>query len=101
MKVSIVAAVYKDIGALKLIVVSLERQTYKNFELVVAEDDNLDGVKEFIRTVDKIEIKHVCQEDLGIRKARAQNNAIAESSGDYIIFIDGDCVPISTLGVPP
>lgn len=97
MKVSIVAAVYKDIGALKLIVESLERQTYKNFELIVAEDDNSDGVKKFIKTVDKIEIKHVCQEDLGIRKARAQNNAIAESSGDYIIFIDGDCVPISTF----
>ena len=53
MKVSIIAAVYKDIGALKLIVESLERQTYKNFELIVAEDDNSNGVKKFIKTIDK------------------------------------------------
>ena len=97
MKISLIAAVYKDMGALKLIVDSLERQTYKNFELIVAEDANSDEMKEFIETADKIEIKHVCQEDLGIRKARSQNNAILESSGDYIIFIDGDCVPSSTF----
>lgn len=97
MKVSIIAAVYKDIEALQLIVKSLENQTYKNFELIVAEDDNSNGVKEFFKTVNKIEIKHVCQEDRGIRKARAQNKAILESSGDYIIFIDGDCVPASTF----
>ncbi|OGL42703.1 MAG: glycosyl transferase family 2 [Candidatus Schekmanbacteria bacterium RBG_16_38_10] len=97
MKVSIVAAVYKDIGALKLIIESLERQTYKNFELIVAEDDNSDDMKEFIRTVGKIEIKHTYQEDRGIRKARSQNNGILKSSGDYIIFLDGDCVPYSTF----
>lgn len=97
MKVSIVAAVYKDVGALSLIVESLERQSYKNFELVVAEDDNSVEVKEFIKTVDKIQIKHVYQEDIGIRKARAQNNAIIASSGDYLIFIDGDCIPFSTF----
>ena len=38
MLVSVIVAVYKDIEALELIMKSLNYQTYRNFELVVAED---------------------------------------------------------------
>lgn len=97
MKVSLIVAVYKDIEALSLIVESLKTQTYKNFELIVAEDNNSIEMREFISSIKDIEVIHTNQDDIGIRKARSQNNAILASTGDYIIFIDGDCIPYSSF----
>ncbi|WP_421847907.1 glycosyltransferase [Marinomonas sp.] len=97
MKVSLIVAVYKDIEALSLIVESLKTQTYKNFELIVAEDNNGDSMREFVNTVNDIEVIHTSQDDIGIRKSRSQNNAILASTGEYLVFIDGDCIPYSTF----
>lgn len=97
MKVSLIVAVYKDIEALSLIVLALRSQTYKNFELIVAEDNNSDEMKEFISKIEGIKVKHTFQEDRGVRKSRSVNNAILAATGDYLIFIDGDCIPYSTF----
>ena len=93
MRVSLITAFYKDIEALDLIVKSLKQQDYKDFELVVAEDNNAPETAEYISNISGIDVKHTTQEDLGIRKARSVNNAIINSNGDYLIFIDGDCIP--------
>lgn len=97
MKISIIIAVYKDIEALKIIIEALKHQTYKNFEVIVAEDNNSLEMKEYIDSITDLEIKHTFQEDNGIRKSRSQNNAILASSGEYLIFIDGDIIPYSTF----
>lgn len=93
MKVSVIIAVYKDIQALELIFKSLESQTYNNFEVIVAEDGNSELMRNFIAQKDYLfEIIHTTQEDDGVRKSRSQNNGIKASSGEYLIFIDGDCI---------
>jgi glycosyltransferase involved in cell wall biosynthesis len=51
MKVSIVIAVYKDIEALKLIVDTLRYQTYKSFEVVIAEDGQDENIKIYINSI--------------------------------------------------
>jgi GT2 family glycosyltransferase len=38
-------------------------------------------------------IAHVWQEDRGFRAAAARNRAASRARGDYLIFLDGDCVP--------
>ena len=93
MKVSIIVAVYKDVEALRLIVLALQTQTCKNFELIVAEDGESQEMRDFIASVKDLDIKHTTQADRGVRKARSQNNAVLASSGEYLIFIDGDCIP--------
>ena len=93
MRVSLIAAFYKDIVALKLIIEALKQQDYDNFELIVAEDNNDPEIEKYLSTITAIDILHTSQEDAGIRKARSQNNAIIKSTGDYLIFIDGDCIP--------
>lgn len=95
--VSLIVAVYKDLEALKLIVESLGKQTYSNFELIVAEDNNSQEIRDYIKSIRNIRIKHTQQDDKGIRKSRSINNAILASSGEYLIFIDGDCIPYSTF----
>ncbi|MEA1891799.1 MAG: glycosyltransferase, partial [Campylobacterota bacterium] len=62
MKVSIIIAVYKDIDALELVLTSLKNQTYKNFEVVVVEDGSNKEIKEFLRSIDDLDIKHTAQE---------------------------------------
>lgn len=97
LRVSIIVAVYKDIEALDMIIQSLKIQTYKNFEVVIVEDNNSQEMKDYISTINYLDIKHTFQEDIGIRKTRSINNGILVSEGDYLIFIDGDCVPYSTF----
>jgi glycosyltransferase involved in cell wall biosynthesis len=36
---------------------------------------------------------HLWQEDHGFRAAAARNRAASQAGGDYLIFLDGDCVP--------
>ena len=98
MFVSIIIAVYKDIEALELILEALKRQTYKKFEVIVAEDNDAEEMKECISKYSQdLQIRHTYQEDRGIRKTRSLNNAILDSRGEYLIFIDGDCIPYSTF----
>lgn len=95
MKVSLIIAIYKDTEALDLIFQSLVYQTYQNFEVIVAEDGNSSEVNEFIKlAMNKYSFKiiHTIQDDIGVRKSKSQNNGIKASNGEYLIFIDGDCL---------
>lgn len=98
MKISIIIAVYKNYNALRLIFDALRQQTYKNFEVVVAEDDQNETIKKVIEQYKHIlEIKHISHPDDGLQKNIIQNKAIAAASGEYLIFIDGDCIPYSNF----
>ena len=97
MKVSIIIAVYKDIEALRLIINALKKQTYKNFEVIVVEDNNAIEMKEYIASIQDLDVQHTFQEDKGVRKSRSQNNGILKSTGEYLIFLDGDIIPYSTF----
>ena len=99
MKVSLIAAVYKDIEALDVIIEALKKQTYTNFEFIIAEDGESKEMQEYLKNLGNLPfvLKHTTQEDKGIRKSKSQNNAIRAAEGEYLIFIDGDCVPFSTF----
>ena len=57
MKVSVIIAVYKDVEALELIIESLKNQTYKNFEVVIAEDGQDEKMQAFIESIKDLDIK--------------------------------------------
>jgi len=97
MKTSIIISVYKDVQALQAILWGLEIQTIKNFEIIITEDGEDPSMSEFISDY-KINhqstiIHHLTQLDDGFRKTRAVNRAMQSAEGEYLIFIDGDCVP--------
>ena len=97
MKVSLLVPTYKDTVALELILEALEKQTYKDFEVIVAEDDNSLDIKAIKKRFLSLDIKHVYHENKGNRKAIIMNRALEKVGGDYIIFIDGDTIPFSTF----
>jgi glycosyltransferase involved in cell wall biosynthesis len=72
------------------------RQTWRDFEIVIADDGSDAATRDCIERarIDwQLDIRHVWQEDIGFRKCRILNRAIAETGADYMIFTDGDCIP--------
>ena len=95
-KATVIAAFYNRLDYLKLVLAGFERQTEKNFELIIADDGSKDEIVNEIKKISNIhsfQIKHIWQEDKGFRKNKILNRAIQESESDYIIFIDADCIP--------
>jgi len=93
--ISLIISFYKRLDFLELILLSLDKQSYKNFEIIIAEDNNDPLTVEFIsnaRGLYKYNIQHVSQEDKGFRKTRILNLAVKAAKGEKIIFIDGDCI---------
>lgn len=95
-KATVIAAFYNKIDYLKLVLAGFERQTTKDFELIIADDGSKENV---VAEINKIKatysfpIKHIWQEDKGFRKNKILNKAINKAESDYLIFIDADCVP--------
>lgn len=96
MKASIIIAFYNNIDLLKIILFALENQYDNNFEVIIADDGSKeDVVAEICRIKARYSysIGHVWHEDKGFRKNKILNKAVQATSNEYIIFIDGDCIP--------
>jgi len=94
-KVSIILATYNWPEALRLSLQSLNAQTYKDFEVVIADDGSQDATRVLIeqqRERVAFHLVHEWQEDKGFRKAKILNQAIQCARGEYLIFLDGDCI---------
>jgi len=94
--ISLIIGAYKNIDALRLIFLGLEQQSYKNFEVIVAEDNNSPEIAALVAAQQQkgvFPLKHVSQDDIGFRKNKILNAAIRASEGAFCTFIDGDCIP--------
>lgn len=96
---TIIVSVYKDTEALGFILDSLKNQTVSPDQIIVSEDGNSTEMADFIakRKEEFSNLVHLSQEDDGWRKNIALNNAIRAATSEYLIFIDGDCVPYRTF----
>ena len=93
--ISVLLATYNWPQALKLCLESLATQTDKNFEIIIADDGSTESTKQIIDSFQGSHpalIKHLWQEDQGFRKTKILNQAIAAAHGDYLVFLDGDCI---------
>lgn len=98
MKISVIIAFYKNLPFLDLVLSGLQRQTYDDFEVIVAEDDDAAATKEYVtgRSGEvSFVLKHVCQKDKGFRKNRILNAAVRAAEGEFLVFFDQDCIPHS------
>ncbi len=95
-RLSLVVSFYNNAVFLELILAALEIQSFEDFEVIIADDGSNPRVVETVRgLIDRcpLTVKHVWHEDRGFRKTTILNRAIKASSTDYLIFIDGDCIP--------
>jgi len=95
MRVSLIITTYNWPESLILVLKSVENQKIAPEEVVIADDGSTVETKEIITKFQKdseLNIIHSWQEDNGFRAAKSRNKAIAKSSGDYIVLIDGDII---------
>ena len=95
MKISVIVSTYNRPTALNIVLNALLVQNYSNIEILVADDGSSNDTRDLIQSINTrtaSPIKHVWQQDKGFRAARIRNKAILQSTGEYIIFLDGDCL---------
>ncbi|HVE88624.1 MAG TPA: glycosyltransferase family 2 protein, partial [Burkholderiaceae bacterium] len=95
MLISVVVATYNRPDALAAVLRSLAKQDDRQFEVVVADDGSkpdTEAVVKRARATAPIPLSHVWQEDTGFRLAAVRNRATAHAHGDYLIYLDGDCI---------
>ena len=93
MKVSLIVTTYNWHQALAVVLDSVLRQSYRHFEIVIADDGSDHQTAETVKALlfsSPIAWRHVRHGDNGIRQARIKNLAVRHAHGDYFIFIDHD-----------
>lgn len=95
-KASVIISFYNKLDFLKLLFAGFEMQTEEDFEIIIADDGSREEVVSELQgmiTDIPLKITHIWQEDKGFRKNRILNKAVVASKSDYLIFVDGDCIP--------
>jgi glycosyltransferase involved in cell wall biosynthesis len=93
---SVVVVTYEWPEALDVVLRALCEQEDANLEVVVADDGSgseTARVVELRARASGLRFVHVRQRDDGFRRARILDLAARESSGEYLVFIDGDSIP--------
>lgn len=96
LSLSLIISMHRWEVALEGILKALSCQSYQNFEVIVAQDANREETKTLLTRwnhQESLHVHHVFQENKGFRRSRILNQAILKAKGDYIVFLDGDCVP--------
>lgn len=87
MKISIIIPVYNAEKYIEKCLDSVLNQTYKNIEIIVINDGSTDNSYDVLKKY-KNKIILINQKNHGVSYSR--NVGIDKSTGDYIMFIDGD-----------
>lgn len=96
MLISVIVTTYERPDALDHVLGALARQDDRRFEVLVADDGS---GSETARVVERWQgrvgsrLEHVWQANEGFRAARCRNAAVVAAHGDYVTFLDGDCIP--------
>lgn len=95
-RVSVVITTYNRSDALLATLKGLAGQTDPLFEVIVADDGSRPEQQRMIlesEVARALRLVHVWHPDVGFTASRIRNRGVAASTGNYIIFLDGDCVP--------
>ncbi len=97
MKITVIVPTYNRPQALRLCLLSLARQSVLPHEVMIADDgstsethDMVNEMQQYLKQI--FPIKHVWHEDKGFRKPKILNETVRQATGDYLVFLDGDCM---------
>ncbi len=96
MKIAVIVSTYNRPDALEKVLNGLLAQTRLPDEIIVADDGSGAPTRKMLGpylALPCVVVRHVWQEDDGFRAARIRNLAIKASTSEYLILLDGDCIP--------
>jgi glycosyltransferase involved in cell wall biosynthesis len=94
--ISLVVTTYNRSDALSLVLSGLRAQSDPHFEVILADDgSSIEHIKRARAAISRLgsKVTHVWHPDVGFTASQVRNLGVAAAKGDYIIFLDGDCVP--------
>lgn len=99
MKISVIVSTYNRTDALNAVLAGLAAQegvSEHDWEVIVADDGSGHDTRVIVdawRTSFRCRLHHVWHEDTGFRLAAIRNLSASEAQGEWLIFMDGDCIP--------
>ncbi len=94
--ISVVVTTYNRSDALVQVLRGLAMQDGDGFEVIVADDGSTQAHQAVLRRgVSQLSmpVVHVWHPDVGFTASKVRNLGVSAAKGDYIVFLDGDCVP--------
>ncbi len=94
--ISVVLSTYNQPEWLEKTLWGYQAQTFRDFEVVVADDGSGPDTAALIERLKPLlgfEVRHVWHADNGFRKCEILNKAITACRAGYLLFSDGDCIP--------
>lgn len=85
---SIIIPTYNRADLITQSIQSLLNQTFKDFEVIIADDGSNDNTEEIVASINSGKISYYKNENRGV--AHARNLGILRAQGNYIGFLDSD-----------
>lgn len=89
--ISVIIPVHNGESFVRRTVVTLQNQTYQNWEALFVDDCSEDATVQILKSFDDTRIR-IIQLEINVGPAIARNRAIEASTGSYIAFLDSDDV---------
>jgi glycosyltransferase involved in cell wall biosynthesis len=96
MKTALIVSTFEQPLSLGKVLRGISLQTEKPGEVYIADDGSGVATKELIdswRADVQFPVYHLWHAHEGFRKVILLNKAVAAATADYLLFLDGDCVP--------
>ncbi|QDO93959.1 glycosyltransferase [Formosa sediminum] len=95
-EISVILSTYNAEAWLEKVLWGYNCQSFRDFEIVIADDGSTSETKDLIHRFKKttsLQLIHIWQEDDGFQKSKILNKAILACNAEYIVMSDGDCIP--------
>lgn len=94
-QISVIISTYNQPEWLEKCLWSYDAQSFRDFEVIIADDGSDSKTKDLIDRLKKqlsISIQHVWHEDQGFQRCVILNKATVAAKYDYLLFTDGGCL---------
>jgi glycosyltransferase involved in cell wall biosynthesis len=88
--ISVILTTYKRPDKLKRAIESVLNQSYKDFELIIVDDNSKDGTEEMVSRFPDKRIVYIKRTKNFGCDTKPKNEGIMASNGDYMAFLDDD-----------
>ena len=100
MKISFIVLTYNRTDALMVVLRALALQCGADHEVLIADDGSRRDQVDLLyqeRPPFRCPVRHIWHPDTGFTAGTARNLGAYYAHGDYLVFLDGDCVPSASF----